>query len=453
MNGVPLARLAILTIALAAAPACKEGQIAPPIAPAPAPVVGATLAPAAPTQYAPVIEARIDRVIHGLLPETATPARFGPSVALADRLAYYRTPGVSIAVIHGGAIEWARGFGVRDVERGEPVTEDTMFEAGSISKPVFALGVMRLVAAGKLSLDEDVNRYLTSWKVPAQGSFSPRITLRQILSHSAGFTVHGFLGYLRSQPRPTVPEVLDGAGPANSPPVRVNQIPGLTFRYSGGGITVGQLAVTDVLGKPFPEVMDELVLHPVGLTHSTYGQPLPEAWRAQVATAYPWMAQAVPGGWHVYPEMAAAGLWTTPSDLARLGIEVARAARGESSFLAARSWVRQMLTRQVPGSDVGIGFFLSGKDASARFEHGGWDQGFCAQAVFYEQAGEGAVIAINSESRAPPCRTRILRAIAREYGWPDYFPKEKVSEPAAAAPPASLAGTYETEQGARFVVQ
>ena len=271
-----------------------------------------------------------------LLAETEIPGRFAPPATLADRLAYFHTPGVSIAVIHGGKIAWARGFGVRDVERGLPVTEETVFQAGSISKPVFAIAVMRLVAAGKLSLDEDVNRYLTSWKVPPQGAFAPRVTLRQLLSHTAGLSVHGFLGYLRTEPLPTVPQILDGAPPANSPAVRVNLVPGVRFRYSGGGTTVAQLGVTDVFGKPFPELMDELDLRPLAMAHSTYAKPLPESWHARAATAYPWKAQAVPGRWHVYPEMAAAGLWTTASDLARMGLEVGRAAQGSRPFFPAR---------------------------------------------------------------------------------------------------------------------
>jgi CubicO group peptidase (beta-lactamase class C family) len=217
----------------------------------------------------------------------------------------------------------------------------------------------------------------------------------------------------------------------------VNLLPGVRFRYSGGGITVAQLAMTDLLAKPFHDLMDELVLGPAGMTHSTYAQPLPESRHAQAATAYPWKAQPVPGRWHVYPEMAAAGLWTTPSDLARVGLEVGRAARGESTFLP-RELARQMLTRQVSKSDVGLGFFLSGKGASTRFGHDGWDQGFCASATFYEEIGEGAVAMVNSNEGDEIMR-EIQRAIAREYAWPDYFPKEKTPSPKTAGPWRSAA--------------
>src|ERR1043166_3612680 len=145
------------------------------------------------------IEHRIERVISGLLPETAFINRYGAKAALKERMAFYHTPGVSIAVVNHYKIEWARGFGLKEWGKRAPVTEMTLFQAGSISKPIFALAVMRLIEEARLDLDEDVNRYLTSWKVPPNGSWQPRITLRQLLSHSAGLTVHGFPGYLRTE--------------------------------------------------------------------------------------------------------------------------------------------------------------------------------------------------------------------------------------------------------------
>jgi CubicO group peptidase (beta-lactamase class C family) len=143
------------------------------------------------------VERRIDRVINGLRPVAVfkNMERYGPKVPLRERMDYYHTPGISIAVVNDYKVEWARGFGLKELRQPEPVTEKTLFQAASISKPIFALAVMRLVQERKLDLDEDVNRYLTSWKVPRNGSWQPRITLRQILSHTAGLTVHGFPGY------------------------------------------------------------------------------------------------------------------------------------------------------------------------------------------------------------------------------------------------------------------
>jgi CubicO group peptidase (beta-lactamase class C family) len=197
---------------------------------------------------------RVERVINGLLPETALQNQYTAPATLVERMAHYRTPGVSMAVVNNGEIEWARGFGLRQWGSPEPVTEETLFQAGSISKPIFALAMMRLVEDGRLDLDEDVNAYLTAWKIPATGSWQPKVTLRQLLSHSAGLTVHGFPGYLRHEEQPTVIQILNGERPANTAPVRVNIIPGTQFRYSGGGTTVAQQLLVDVLGKPFPDL-------------------------------------------------------------------------------------------------------------------------------------------------------------------------------------------------------
>ncbi len=205
---------------------------------------------------------------------------------LADRMAALHVPGVSIAVIHDGRIEWARGFGVTR-SGGPPVTPDTLFQAASISKPVAAMAVLHLVQAGKLSLDTDVNEYLKSWKVPAN-SFTERrkVTIRELLTHSAGMTVHGFGGYAGGAPVPTLIEVLNGEKPANSPPIRVDIEPGTLWRYSGGGYVVVQQLLLEVTGEPFPKLMHDTVLAPIGMTRSTYEQPLPQNRMAEAATPY-----------------------------------------------------------------------------------------------------------------------------------------------------------------------
>ena len=396
------------------------------------------------------IDLRIKRVLNGLLPETGFLDRYGPNAALEQRMAFYHTPGVSIAVVNNNKVEWARGFGVKECGKRAPVTETTLFQAGSISKPIFALAVMRLVQEGRLSLDEDVNRYLTSWKVPPNGAWQPRVTLRQLLSHSGGLTVHGFPGYLRSEKRPTVVEILEGRPPSNTPRIEVNILPGTQLRYSGGGTTIAQQLVVDVLGQPFPKTMHDLVLDPLGLTHSTYEQPLPKRREGLAATAHPWKNQPVAGKWHVYPEMAAAGLWTTPSDLAKAGVELQLAVKGESARLLSAETVAQMFK---PGIDeaIGIGFFLSGKERSVRFSHGGWDEGFVAQMTMYKHLGLGAVIMLNSNEGAP-LLNEIERAIAREYEWPDYFPKERTTVDVPADRLQAFVGEYAGKSGFKCAV-
>ncbi|WP_240041219.1 serine hydrolase [Paenibacillus ginsengarvi] len=396
-------------------------------------------------------EARIERIVNGLLPDGGLRNQYAGEVSLAKRMKDYNTPGVSIAVIRDFKVEWARGYGVREAGKPDPVTETTLFQAGSISKPVFALAAMRLVQEGVVSLDEDVNDRLRTWHVPANGNWQPRVTLRQLLSHSAGLTVHGFPGYERTEQLPSLVQILNGQPPAHTPPVRVNLVPGVQFRYSGGGTTVAQLLVQELCeGKSFPDLMEQFILAPAGLANSTYAQPLPPHLHSAAAAAHPWKGRPVSGNWHVYPEMAAAGLWTTPSDLARLGTELQMVIKRCSNFPLTASTLTQML---VPPAweRMGLGFFVDGEGQSARFGHGGSNEGFTARLTLYRHLGLGAAIMINSNEGSPMI-SEIERAIAREYEWPDYFPalRDAVSLPHELL--ARYAGSYRTRSGLQLSI-
>jgi CubicO group peptidase (beta-lactamase class C family) len=261
------------------------------------------------------LEARISRIENGLVPSKGAEA--GPQ-PLAGRMAALNVPGVSIAVFDDYRIVWARGYGVADAETGTKTTIETLFQAASISKPVAAAAALRLVERRQLRLDEDVNGKLKSWKVRENGFTGPnKVTLRHLLTHSGGLTVHGFRGYAAGERVPTLLQVLNGEQPANSVGIEVDLPLGSRWRYSGGGFCVMQQLLVDELGKPFPEIMQELVLRPAGMTSSTYEQPLPDALRSRAATGHRRNGRPVNGRWHTYPEMAAAGLWATPEDLAR----------------------------------------------------------------------------------------------------------------------------------------
>jgi len=367
----------------------------------------------------PAVEQRIERVINGLLPLTVTRGQPIEKMRLADRLKHYNVPGVSVAVIHNYSLEWARGWGVKKAGAADAVTAETIFQAGSISKPVAALAALRLVQEGKLSLDEDVNGKLKSWKVP-ENEFTKekKVTLRGIVSHSAGLTVHGFPGYAFDEAVPSLPQVLDGAKPANTRPIRVDTVPGTRERYSGGGYCVMQQMLIDVTGKPFPKLLEETVLRKLDMSHSTYENPLPAARAAAAATAHDQKGAPVPGGWNTYPEMAAAGLWTTPSDLGRFAIEIQKSKIGKSNKVLSAAMTNQMLIRQLDG--FGLGLALDGK---LRFGHGGVDRGFEAFLAASIDAGHGAVVMTNAQGGMRLARELIL-AIGAEYGWPDHRPRE-----------------------------
>lgn len=326
-----------------------------------------------------------------------------------------KTPGISIAVINDGAIEWARGYGVTEAGTDTPVTSRTLFQAASISKPVAALAALRLVEKGALGLDEDVNAKLTSWKVPENDfTKTEKVTLRRLLSHTAGLTVHGFGGYAADAPVPTLVQALDAAKPANSAAVRVDVVPGTIWRYSGGGYTVAQQLMMDVSGRTFPELLAELVLKPIGMDDSTYELPLPEVRRGDAAGGHRSDGKLLPGRYHTYPEMAAAGLWTTPTDLARFLLEIDKGRHGRSAIIS-EAMAREMTTAQKPG--YGLGFSLSGIGPAMGFGHGGSNEGFKCQMTAYLEGGRGAVVMTNGD-RGGFVAAEVMRAIALEYGWP-----------------------------------
>jgi CubicO group peptidase (beta-lactamase class C family) len=363
----------------------------------------------------------------------------------------HAVPGVSAAAAVDGRIDWAQGWGVRTSGRPDPVTPDTMFQAGSISKPVAALGALRLVAAGRLELDADVNDVLVGWRVPPTEGWQPRVTLRQLLSHTGGLTVHGFPGYARDAAAPTLVQVLDGAPPANTPAVRAATMPGLQFSYSGGGYCVLQQLLVDVTGREFPELLRELVLEPLGMLHSGYEQPLPSERRGQAASGHRIGGGPVHGNWHVYPEMAAAGLWTTPSDLLRFAAGVRQAALGATGAIIPRALAEELLTPHATNMAIGLGLFLRGEGSSRRFEHSGDDQGFVAVLTAYVEHGLAAAVMSSSDSGWRVIEP-LLDAIARAHEWPDFLapPREPVA--VSAGELDRLVGTYETEDGVRLRV-
>lgn len=389
----------------------------------------------------PDVEARIRRVETGL-PTYQSVRGETNTFTIEERLRHHRVPGVSVAVINDGRIEWARGWGETEAGSGIPVDSTTLFQAASISKPVAAIAALRLVENGVLDLDEDVNARLRSWRVPEnEFTATEKVTLRRLLSHSAGTTVHGFPGYAAGAAVPTTVQVLDGAAPANTRPVRVDTVPGSRSRYSGGGLTIAQLLMTDVIGRPFAELMREQVLEPAGMRRSTFAQPLPADRAGEAATAHGRDGQPVAGRHYTYPEQAAAGLWTTPSDLARLALEVQRAYAGETGRILSPEMARRMLT--VQAGQYGLGFGLAGEADSLRFIHGGSNRGF--QSFFLAMAGAGrGVIVMTNGDAGSDLTMEILRSVAREYGLPGYPTRERDAVRVDAASLAAYVGSYAT---------
>jgi CubicO group peptidase (beta-lactamase class C family) len=342
---------------------------------------------------------------------------------LGELMVTLGVPGVSIAVIHHGVLEWAEGFGVTRVG-GAPVTVETLFQAASISKPVAAMAVLHLAQKGSLSLDADVNNLLSSWKLPSSPiAAGGPVTVRQLLGHTGGINVSGFPGYAVGKPLPTLVQILDGAGPANTPAIRIATPPGTKWDYSGGGYTIMQQLLLDVCGMPFPRLLNDTVMAPLNMTHSTFQQPLPADLESSTAMPHDQNGNRVPGGGHIYPEMAASGLWSTPSDLARFVIEIQSSLHGKSNHVLSPEMTRQMLS---PGlGNWGLGFRIGDSPSAPQFIHQGFNCGFESILFAYGREGEGAVVMTNAQNGSV-LAAEIIGSIASEHSWPDYHPNFRV---------------------------
>jgi CubicO group peptidase (beta-lactamase class C family) len=363
-----------------------------------------------------------------------------PPVSLAERMAQLKVNAVSIAVVRDRKLDWARAYGFADKERKIAATPNTLFQAGSISKPIAALAALKRVDAGTLDLDRNVNDYLKSWQLPDnEFTVLHKVTVRNILNHTAGLTVWGFPGYSRDSKVPSAAEVLDGQG--NTAAIRVWKQPDLSWRYSGGGYTILQLLLSDQSGMPFPALMRESVLIPLGMHHSTYEQPLPEALRAMAASGYDRDGKKVEGDWHVYPEMAAAGLWTTPRELGKYVIAIQNANVGRTHLLSPQL-LHAMLT---PGMNShGLGPVITAD--GLRFGHGGADDGFQAELTGFLDGRGGIVVMANSDNGGRLAQELIL-TLANLYGWPGIKPVERAIADVPVTALERLTGSYTIPSG------
>ena len=356
---------------------------------------------------------------------TSPPPQPGP-LAVADVeavLKQFNVPAVSVAVINNFAIEWARGYGVADKEAGTPVTAETMFQAASISKTVAAMASMRAVQDGKFALDQDVNTILKSWKLPVGEHTKERpVTPRGLMSHTSGTgDGFGFPGYAPGVPLPTTQQILDGQPPSNRREVRLERAPLTGFKYSGGAVTIQELALSDALGKPFVQIARDSVLNPVGMTNSTFEQPLPAAREKQAARAHNRMGDRMGDPWHVYPEHAAAGLWTTPTDLAKFLIEVQRtlagplAPKGPAGRVLSRPTMLEMVT-PVGVGPFAVGFQVGKEGEGWYFSHGGSNWGFQCHMIAHRLKGYGLVLMTNGDNGGALMQ-ELRRRIQQAYKW------------------------------------
>lgn len=363
----------------------------------------------------------ITTIENQLYPISSSGKDTGIAQTVQQRMTALGIKGMSVAVFDEGKIIWTRGYGLKN--ENEVVDSGTVFQAASISKPITSMAIFRLWEKGLLSLDSNVNQYLKRWKIPEnEWTVQEKVTIRRIVSHMAGLSIHGFAGYKPQDSLPNVIQILDGIPPANSGPVRVYLRPGTKESYSGGGFTILQMLIEEITGSPFASAMEELMLKPAGMHQSQFSIHLPEEMQANTAIGYFSMNKAVEGGYRRHPEQAAAGIWTTPSDLARFMLAVGNSYRGTDPHTILKPSTVREIMQKVPGGG-GLGFGIDGRGDSLRYRHSGGNAGFSCYAVAFANRGRGVIIMTNTDGGTTIIR-EYLRSVSRAYGWPPMWNRE-----------------------------
>lgn len=318
-------------------------------------------------------------------------------IKIDSLMKHYKLQGTSISFIKDGSLHSTRTYG--DLQKGEvaKINEETMFSVGSVSKVVNALLILKLVAAGKLKLEEDINQYLVDWKVKdSKYTRDNPVTLKAILSHTAGFSVHGFADYLPGEAIPTTIQILNGVSPAKNDKVELIHPVGSKFSYSGGGITVSQKIVENVTGMPYHEAAHKYLFEPLGLKRSTYENPLPASWQ-NIAKAHDEQGNkvALPRGYETMPEVAASGLWTTPNDLAKILIAFydSKENKNKNNFFSSKL-CNEMVTI-IPPSTFGLSPKLDVYKEVKLMEHTGANDSYKAYFCFFYEKGTGYIAFTN----------------------------------------------------------
>lgn len=367
------------------------------------------------------------------------------AVPIEERMALLDVPATSLAIVDEMALAGAQAWGVLVNGEGVLASAASLFQAASISKPVAAVGALALVRQGRLALQGDVAGRLGGWHLP-RGEHTGDVTLERLLSHSAGVGTPGFEGYGVGDVLPTLCQMLNGEPPANSPAVRLVDAPGSGFAYSGGGYLVIQALMEAALDLPFARIMREQVFDPLEMNDSHYA-PLCPAFVARAASGHEDGGRPIPGKGPIHVESAAGGLWTTPTDLARLLIEIMRAYRGDDGAVLSAGLAREMLTPRF--WDFGLGVRIQGSDGTLRFSHGGATRGWQGFAIAYPERGQGIIVLTNG-ANGYLLWPEMVRAVACQLGWPDWEPQVLCPMGMDGPTLAAYAGSY---RGDDFAIQ
>lgn len=385
------------------------------------------------------VQSRIAAVERGLIAAVVNTGSEPVGMSMSDRMQHFQVPGVSIAVINNGEIEWAKGYGATETGGTRAVTSDIVFQAASVSKPVSVTGIMLLAQAGVIDITRNVNDYLTSWHLADNDlTTTNKVTVQRLMSHTGGTNVSGFAGYTVGGAIPMLLQVLNGAPPADTEPIRVIYEPGTRYSYSGGGMEVLQQMTEDVTKMPFRSYMKNNVFERLDMNSSDFVQPMAGHLAARAAKGHDMNGVMIPGGWRIYPELIAAGLWTTPTDLATLFLEVQKAAVFNEGALLTQETANRILTPQPnTNSAMGLGFALMEGKGGLIFNHSGSVFGYKSYVSVYRDRGQGIAVMLNGDNGYALMK-EIVRSVAKVYDWPD----DGVSEAALVEVPLSILQSY-----------
>ncbi|MDF1622485.1 MAG: serine hydrolase [Pseudohongiella nitratireducens] len=362
-----------------------------------------------------------------------------PTYPIQQRMAKYNTPGVSIAIFNNNQITWTDTIGVSDANQQTPLTTNTKFQAASISKPITALGVLKLTQTHNLDLDTDINQYLTSWQV--KNPFDEPVTIRRLLNHTAGVNISGFQGYPKSDTIPDTVRVLNGLG--NTPAIEVMITPGTQFNYSGGGYTILQQLIQDITGTSFQNYFQQAIFQPLQMTDSTFNQ-YPQN---NISLAHDNEGQPHPDGWLIYPELAAAGLWTTPTDIAKFAIAIQNAHQGKPDAIIPQHLANAMLT---PQNNWGLGVGIRGEGTDQYFFHGGANPGGYKNIMVNTFNANAGIVVMTNAEQGNKLHDELIRAFSAHYNINVLQPRHIQPIPLTDDQLARYTGTYQYREAGDY---
>jgi CubicO group peptidase (beta-lactamase class C family) len=331
---------------------------------------------------------------------------------LDERMRRYGISAVSMALIEDGLITSIEVIGTVSVDTSDQIDASTLFQAASISKAVTAIGILVLADRGTIDIDRPANEYLLDWKISGTASTpDDPVTIKELLSHSGGINVPSYPGFERGADMPTLDDILVGAPNAYSIAVLADSVQG-SYRYSGGGYMVLQKLIEDVTGEEFATFMRAQVFDRVGAPLSTFVvMNSPDG----LAFGHDWRGEVLADRWQDYPQSAAAGLWTSPEEIAQLVAAYGSAYRASDETLLSQSSARRLAT-PIAG-DMGLGFGVHGDGANLSLSHSGWTIGYRSHVLYYPESGAGVVIMTNGQA-GHHLIDELLRTLALKQGWP-----------------------------------